>query len=95
MLNMIWRLAKDLDLPEFWPYGQFKASKIENEALKNNVLSSFRPVDENLRRHEQACSWTSLISRRVREISNYSSTLDFEHKFFLVPASSNFLGIRI
>ena len=53
MLNMIWRLAKDLDLPEFWPYGHLKDPKIENEALKNKVLSSLRPMDENPRRHEQ------------------------------------------
>ena len=53
---MIWRLAKDLDLPEFWPYGRLKGRKIENEALKNNVLSSLRPMDENPRRHEQVYS---------------------------------------
>ena len=29
---MIWRLAKDLDLPELWPYGRLKGPKIENEA---------------------------------------------------------------
>ena len=51
---MIWRLAKDLDLPAFWPYGRLKSSKIENEALKNNILSSLRPMDENLRQHEQS-----------------------------------------
>ena len=50
---MIWRLAKDLDLPEFWPYGRLKGPKIENEARKNNVLSSVRPMDKNPRQHEQ------------------------------------------
>ena len=53
MLNMILTLANELDLPEFWPYGRFKGPKIENEALKNNVLSSLRPMDENPRRHVQ------------------------------------------
>ena len=51
MLN-IWRLAKDLDLPEFWPYESLKGPKIENEALKNNVLSSLRHMNENPGRHE-------------------------------------------
>ena len=37
-LNMIWRLAKYVDLPEFWPYGRLKGPKIENEASKNIVL---------------------------------------------------------
>ena len=32
IMNMIWRLVKDLDLPEFWPYGCLKVPKIENEA---------------------------------------------------------------
>ena len=50
---MICRLVKDLDLPEFWPYGRLKGPKIENEVLKNNLLSSLRPMDENPRRHEQ------------------------------------------
>ena len=53
---MIWRLAKDLDLPEFWSYGHLKGPKIENEALKNKVLSSLRPMDENPWRHEQGLS---------------------------------------
>ena len=42
-LNMSWRLAKDHDLPEFWPYGRLKSPKIENETSKNIVLWSFRP----------------------------------------------------
>ena len=50
---MIWRLAQDLYLPEFWPYGHLKGPETENEALKNNVLSSLRPMDENSRRHEK------------------------------------------
>ena len=50
---MIWRLAKDPDLPEFWPYPRLKGPKIENEALKNNVLSSLHPMDSNPRQHEQ------------------------------------------
>ena len=41
---MIWRLFKDLDPPE---YGRLKILKIENEALKNNALSSLGPMDEN------------------------------------------------
>ena len=53
---MILRLAKYLDLPEFWPYGRLKGPKIENEAWKNNVLSSLRPMDENPGRHEQVYS---------------------------------------
>ena len=52
-MNIIWRLAKDLDLPEFRSYGGLKGPKIENEALRNNVLSSLHPMDENPRRHEQ------------------------------------------
>ena len=51
MLNMILTLANDLDLPEFWPYGRLKGPKIENEALKDNVLSSLCPMVENPRRH--------------------------------------------
>ena len=50
---MIWRLVKDLDLLKFWPYGRLKGPKIENERLKNNVLSTLRPTDKNPRRHEQ------------------------------------------
>ena len=50
---MIWKLAKDLDLHEFWPYERLKGLKIETEALENNVLSSLRPMDENPRWHEQ------------------------------------------
>ena len=50
---MICRLAQDLDLPEFGPYGHLKGPKTENEALKNNVLSSLRPMDENPRQHEK------------------------------------------
>ena len=41
-LNMIWRLAKGLDLPKFWPYGRLKGPKIENDAPKNFVLLSLR-----------------------------------------------------
>ena len=44
---MIWRIAKDLDLPEFGPYGHLKGPKIENEVLKHTVLSSLHPIDEN------------------------------------------------
>ena len=50
---MIWRFAKDLDLPENWPYGRLKGQKIENETIENNVLSSLRPMEENPERHEQ------------------------------------------
>ena len=52
-LNMIWRLAKDHDLPEFWPYGRLKGQKIESETSKNIVLSSFRPWTKITGRHEQ------------------------------------------
>ena len=52
-LNMIWKLAKDLNQPEFWPYGHLKVPKIENEASKNIVLSSFRPWTKIVGRHEQ------------------------------------------
>ena len=38
--------------PEFWSYGRLKGPKIENEALRNNVLSSLHPMDENIRRHD-------------------------------------------
>ena len=31
---MNWRLVKDLDLPEFWPYGRLKGQKIENETYE-------------------------------------------------------------
>ena len=47
-LNM--RLAKELDLPEFWPYGHLKGPKIENEASKIIVLSSLRPCTKIARR---------------------------------------------
>ena len=47
MLNMIWRLAKDLDLPEIWPYGYLMGLRIKNEAYKTNVFSSLLPMDEN------------------------------------------------
>ena len=52
-LNMIWRLAKDHDLPEFWPYVRLKGPKIENETSKNIVLSSCRPWTKITGRHEQ------------------------------------------
>ena len=70
---MIWRLAKDLDLPEFWPYGHLKGPKIENEALKNNVLSSLHPMDENSRRHEQGyeLSKTPLLYKLYSATSSY------------------------
>ena len=57
---MIWRIAKDLDLHEFWPYGCLRGPKIENEALKNNLLSSLRAMDENPRRHEQGFNLKNL-----------------------------------
>ena len=44
--NMIWRLSKDLGLPEIWPYGDLKGPEIENKALKNNILSSLRLMDD-------------------------------------------------
>ena len=47
------RSQKQKDLSEFWPYGRLKGPKIQNEALKNNVLSSLCPMDRNPRRHEQ------------------------------------------
>ena len=38
----------------FDPMGQgLKGPTIENEALKNNVLSSLYPMDDNPRTHEQ------------------------------------------
>ena len=50
---MIWRLAKGIDLPiGLSSRPTLKGPKIENEALKNNVLSSLRTMDENPRRHE-------------------------------------------
>ena len=52
-LNMIWRLAKDHDLPKFWPYGRLKSPKIENETSKNIVLLSFRQWTKITGRHEQ------------------------------------------
>ena len=52
-LNMIWRLVKDLDPPEIWSYGHLKDPKIENEASKNIVLSSFCPYTKIAGRHEQ------------------------------------------
>ena len=42
-----------LDLPEFWPYGHLKGPKTGNEALKSNILSALRSMDENLRQHEK------------------------------------------
>ena len=49
---MIWRLAKDLDLTEFWPYGNLKGPKIENGASKN-ILSSWHPFTKIAKRHKQ------------------------------------------
>ena len=45
---MTWKLAQDFDLPEFWPYGHLKGPKIENEELKNNVLSSLCPIFDKI-----------------------------------------------
>ena len=64
-LELIWRLAKDLYLPECWPYGHLKGPKIENEAWKNNVLLSLRPMDESLRQHEQVYKYSFTISKYV------------------------------
>ena len=64
-LELIWRLAKDLYLPECWPYGHLKGPKIENEARKNNVLLSLRPMDENPGRHEQVYMKSLTFSRGV------------------------------
>ena len=50
---IIWSLAKDHDLPEFWPYGRLKGPKIENETSRNIVLSSFFPWTKITGRHEQ------------------------------------------
>ena len=61
---MIWRLTKDLDLPVFWPYGRLKAPRIENEAVKNNVLWSLRPMDKNPRGHEQVYRLPILLSEK-------------------------------
>ena len=52
-LNMIWRLAKDHDLSNFWPYGRLKGPKIENETSKTIVLLSFCPWTKITGRHEQ------------------------------------------
>ena len=52
-LNMIWRLAKEHDLPKFCPYGHLEGQKIENETSTNIVLSSFRPWTKITGRHEQ------------------------------------------
>ena len=52
-LNMIWRLSKDVDLPELWAYEHFKGQKIENKASKNIVLSSLRPWTKIASWHEQ------------------------------------------
>ena len=68
-LNMIWRLFKDLDLPEFWPYGGLKVPKIKNEALKNNLLSPLRPMDKNPRRHEQV--YKSFFFSKLQEMTWY------------------------
>ena len=54
-------LAKDLDLPDLWPYGRLKGQKIENVALKNNALSSLRPMDELSRQHEQGSDLSLLL----------------------------------
>ena len=53
MLNIIWRLDKDHDLPNFWSYGGHKSQKIENETSKNIVLSSNCPWRKITRWHEQ------------------------------------------
>ena len=51
---MIWRLAKDHDLPKFChSYGHLEGQKIENETSTNIVLSSFRPWTKITGRHEQ------------------------------------------
>ena len=36
---MVWRLVKDLDLPEFWPYGRLKGLKLK---MKHKKITYFR-----------------------------------------------------
>ena len=51
-------------------YGHLKVPKIENEAITNNILSSLRPIDENLRRHEQDSGFQTL--RHPLFLSNFN-----------------------
>ena len=59
---MIWRLAKDIDLPIWASQGP----KIENEALKDNVFSSLRwmKIQDDMNKismtHSDSLSFTSL-----------------------------------
>ena len=63
--------------------GGLKVPKIENEALKNNVLSSLRPMDENPIRHEQDFyNYTPCFF-----ISKYPTNLLYNNHIFLIGPS--------
>ena len=76
---MIWRLAQDLDLPEFWPYGHLKGPETENEALKKERTFVISPMDENSRRHEKVYYGGLLI---CQSYLNYKlQPLQLDHNF--------------
>ena len=57
---MIWKLAKDLDLPEFWPYGRLKGPKMKMKHKKQRtfIISSHG--------HKSRTTWTSLKLRKIK-----------------------------
>ena len=57
-------------------YTKNDSPKIEYEALKNNVLSSLCPMDENPRRHEQVSSSQNLKSL-ILKIQKFGATVYF------------------
>ena len=61
-LHMIWRLAKDHDLPKIWPYGRLKSPKIENETSKNRKwnLQKYRTFIISSMDEKYRMTWTSL-----------------------------------
>ena len=63
--------AKDLDLPDIWPYVRLKSPKIENEALKSSVLLSLRTVAENPRQHEKVFNLTWTRGDRVNDVTDH------------------------
>ena len=55
---MVWRIAKDLDLPEFLPHGYLKGPKIKNEnKRKENIFSSQNNVPEDMKKTQINWGW--------------------------------------
>ena len=56
-LNMIWRLSKDLDLPELWPYERFKMPKNWKWSIKKYCIFVITSMHKNSK-----TTWTSILS---------------------------------